>query len=135
MFNINVRVRAFMNTKPVTLEMGSTVREAVKTMVEKEIGSVLIAKGGVPVGIITERDILRRLVYPAETLEKSVEELMTTPLITVGPLATLGEAAEIMVQRKIRRLPVKEGDKIVGMITQRDLQRALMETFNALLLG
>ena len=135
MFNINVRVRAFMNTKPETLEVGSTVREAVKTMVEKEIGSVLIAKEGVPVGIITERDILRRLVYRGETLERSVEELMTTPLITVGPLATLGEAAEIMVQRKIRRLPVKEGDKIVGIITQRDLQRALMETFNALLLG
>lgn len=135
MFNLHIRVRAFMSTRLETVEAGSTAREAVKKMVEKEIGSVLITKEGIPIGIITERDILRRLVYPADTLERSVEELMSGPLITVGPLATLGEAAEIMVQKKIRRLPVKDGDNIVGIITQRDLQRALMETFNALLLS
>ncbi len=135
MFNPNVRVRAFMNSRLETVEVGSTVREAVRKMVQKEIGSVLVTKKGVPIGIMTERDILRRLVFPADTLERPVEEMMSGPLITVGPLATLAEAAEIMVQRKIRRLPVKDGDSIVGIITQRDLQRALMETFNALLLS
>ncbi len=124
-----------MTTKLETVEVGSTVREAVKTMVEKGIGSVLITKNGVPVGIITERDILRRLVYAEDTPGRLVENLMSGPLITVGPLATLGEAAEVMQQKKIRRLLVKDGEDIVGMVTQRDLQRALLETFNALLLG
>lgn len=123
-----------MNPKLEALEVGSTVRDAVKKMVEREIGCVVITKDGAPIGIITERDILRRLVFRGETLDKPVEELMSGPLITVGPLATLGEAADLMVQKKIRRLLIKDGEKIVGIITQRDLQKALMETFNALLL-
>ena len=123
-----------MNTKLETVEVGTTVRDAVKKMVKKDIGSVLITKEGNPVGIITERDILRKLVSPTDTLDRSVEDMMSSPLVTVRPLATLGEAAELMVQKKIRRLPVKDGEKIVGIVTQRDLQRALMETFNSLLL-
>jgi CBS domain-containing protein len=134
LFNVNVRIRALMNTKLEALEIGSTVRDAVKKMVERDIGCVVITRGGAAVGIITERDILRRLVYRGDTLDTPVEALMSGPLITVGPLATLGEAAELMVQKKIRRLLIKDGEKIVGIVTQRDLQKALMETFNALLL-
>ncbi len=134
MFNVGVRVRAIMNTKIEALEVGSTVRDAVKRMVEREIGSVVITKDGAPIGIITERDILRRLAYPEDTLDRGVEEIMSGPLVTVDPLATIGEAADLMVQKKIRRLLVKDGQNIVGILTQRDLQRALMETFNALLL-
>jgi CBS domain-containing protein len=134
LFNVNVRVRALMNTKIEALEVGSSVRDAVKNMVERDIGSVVITKDGAPIGIITERDVLRRLVYAGETLDKPVEEIMSGPLITVGPLATLGDAAELMVQKKIRRLLIKDGEKVVGIITQRDLQKALMETFDALLL-
>jgi CBS domain-containing protein len=134
LFNVNVRVRALMNTKLEALELGSKVRDAVKRMVERDIGCVVITRAGTPIGIITERDILRRLIGPEEILDRPVEDLMSAPLVTVGPLATLGEAAELMVQKKIRRLLIKDGEKIVGIVTQRDLQKALMETFNALLL-
>jgi CBS domain-containing protein len=134
LFNVSVRVRALMNTKLEALEVGNTVRDAVKKMVERDIGCVVITKDGAPIGIITERDILRMLVYPGDTLDMPAEALMSSPLITVGPLTTLGEAAELMVQKKIRRLLIKDGERIVGIITQRDLQKALMETFNALLL-
>ncbi|MCL4436505.1 MAG: CBS domain-containing protein [Thaumarchaeota archaeon] len=134
MLNIGVRVRAFMNTKMDAVEVGGSVKEAVKKMVDAEIESVLVTKGGDPIGIITERDILQRVVYAGANTDKRVEEIMSHPLITVDPLATLGDAAQIMLQKKIRRLLVKEGEKIVGIITQRDLQRAFMETFNTLLL-
>ncbi|MCL5317365.1 MAG: CBS domain-containing protein [Thaumarchaeota archaeon] len=123
-----------MNTKMDAVEVGGSVKEAVKKMVDAEIESVLVTKGGDPIGIITERDILQRVVYAGANTDKRVEEIMSHPLITVDPLATLGDAAQIMLQKKIRRLLVKEGEKIVGIITQRDLQRAFMETFNTLLL-
>ncbi len=134
MLNIGVRVRAFMTTKMDAVEVGSSVKEAVKKMVEAEIESVLVTERGDPVGIITERDILRRVVYAGANTDKRVEEIMSHPLITVDPLATLGEAAQIMLQKKIRRLLVKQGEKIIGIITERDIQRAFMETFNALLI-
>ncbi len=134
MFNLNVKVRALMNTKLEVIEVGSTARDAVRKMVERDIGSVVVTRLGFPIGIVTERDIMRRLVYAEDSMAMNVEELMSGPLITIDPLATLGEAAELMVQKKIRRLLVKEGENIIGIITERDLQKALMETFNALLL-
>ncbi len=134
MLNIGVRVRAFMTTKMDAVEVGSSVKEAVKKMVETEIESVLVTERGDPIGIITERDILRRVVYAGANTDKRVEEIMSHPLITVDPLATLGEAAQIMLQKKIRRLLVKQGEKTIGIITERDIQRAFMETFNALLI-
>jgi len=108
--------------------------EAVKRMVEADIGSVLVTQNQEPIGIITERDILRRVVYARESTEKPVEEIMSGPLITVDHLATIGDAAQIMVERRVRRLLVKEDGRIVGIVTQRDLQKALAETFDALLL-
>ena len=60
---------------------------------------------------------------------------MSTPLITIDSLATIGEAAELMTNREIRRLLVTEKDKVVGIITQRDIQKALLDAFNTLVLS
>jgi CBS domain-containing protein len=134
LFNIHVRVRAFMKTKMVTVDVGSKVRDAVKRMVEAEVGSIVVTRKGEPIGIITERDVLRRVAFAQASLSKPVEDIMSGPLVTVDSLATLAEAGEVMAQKKIRRLLVKEGDKIVGIITERDLQNAFLDTFRALLL-
>ena len=134
LLNLNVRVRAFMSRTIESVEVGRPVMEAVKRMVEADIGSVLVTQNQEPIGIITERDILRRVVYARESTEKPVEEIMSGPLITVDHLATIGDAAQIMVERRVRRLLVKEDGRIVGIVTQRDLQKALAETFDALLL-
>lgn len=87
------------------------------------------------VGIVTERDLLKSLAYrKAIRPDTSVEVIMSKPLIVVSSNATIGDAAEIMAKHKIRRLVVKENNKYVGIVTQRDLQKAMTDTFRSLLL-
>ncbi len=103
-----------------------TAAEAAKIMDAKVIGSVLIEKDRKIVGMMTERDILRKIVAkgrdPAST---AVHEIMTSPLITVNSDSDLGTASRIMDQHRIRRLIVTEEDKIVGIITARNLAKNL----------
>lgn len=100
------------------------------TTVTREIGSVLVAKNNEPIGILTERDILKKVVAtgldPAVT---KISQVMSAPLITVPVDMSVGEASRIMIEKGIRRLPVTEGNKIVGIITTRDITREMAARF------
>ena len=134
MLNVAVRVKAFMNRDIVSIDSSRTIKEAVKRMVKAGIGSIVITNGGKPVGIITERDVLKRALMAAKRPSRPVGEIMSSPLITIRSLATIGDAAELMTEKEIRRLIVTEDNKVVGIITQRDVQKALLDTFNTLIL-
>ncbi len=130
-----VRVKAVMSKNMISIEKGLSIRSAIKTMVHRDVGSVVITAHGKPVGIVTERDILRTLAHrKAIRPDTPVEVIMSKPLITVTSITTIGDAAEMMVKNKIRRLLVKENGRYVGIVTQRDLQRAMTDTFKSLLL-
>jgi len=130
-----VRVKAIMSKGIVSLEKGLSIRSAVKTMVHKDVGSVVITAHGKPVGMVTERDILKSLAFrKAVRPDTPVEVIMSAPLITVNSNSTIGDAAELMAKNKIRRLLVKENGRYVGIVTQRDLQKAMTDTFKSLLL-
>ena len=118
----------------ISAEVGRTIRSAVKTMVRNDLGSLVITEDGQPAGIVTERDIMKSIGYGKVNLDTEVGKIMSKPLISVASDATLGEAADIMIKRKVRRLLVKENTKYVGIITQRDLQRLMTDTFKSLLL-
>lgn len=132
--NPSVRVRAAMSKEMVTAEAEHSIRDAIRKMVKKEVGAVVVTDKGTPVGMVTERDILRSIGYKRADTDGQVGSIMSKPLISIDSTATLGEAAELMIKHKIRRLMVKEGDKYVGIITQRDLQRLMTDTFKSLLL-
>jgi CBS domain-containing protein len=133
--NPTVRVRAVMSKNIVSIEKGLSIRSAIKTMVHKDVGSVVITAHGKPVGIVTERDILKSLAYrKAMRPETYVEVIMSRPLVTINSNTTIGDAAAVMAKNKIRRLLVKENGKYVGIVTQRDLQKAMTDTFRSLLL-
>jgi signal-transduction protein with cAMP-binding, CBS, and nucleotidyltransferase domain len=135
MLNIDVRVRAFMNSNIVGVERGKSIKLAAKRMAESGISSIIITdERSRPVGIITERDIVQRVVAMGKNTDRAVEEVMSSPLITVDSLATLGEAGNLMIQKKIKRLLIKENERIIGIVTQSDIQRGILETFNSLLL-
>lgn len=123
-----------MNKDIVSVEAERSIRSAVKTMVKNGLGSVVITERGNAVGIVTERDIMKSIGYGKENPETQVGQIMSKPLISVSSDATLGEAADIMIKRKVRRLLVKEESRYVGIITQRDLQRLMTDTFKSLLL-
>jgi len=117
------------------LDGETSVAEAAKKMlsarttVSGEIGSVLVGKENEPVGIVTERDILRVVARGLDPTNVKLREIMVTPLITIPSDATIEEASEIMTKKMVRRLPVVDKNNIVGMITARDITRGITMSF------
>jgi predicted transcriptional regulator len=134
--NLTVRVKAAMNSKIISLDKGLSVKSAIKLMVKKNIGSVIVTadSSNNPVGILTERDILKSIAYRKVRPEiTKIEEIMSTPIMSIESDNTLGDAAQLMIKKNIRRLMVKQDSKYVGIITQRDLQKLMTDTIRALL--
>lgn len=124
--SLPVFVREIMTPSIISVEGSSTVSEAAKVMVEREVGSVIVTEGNRPVGILTERDILKRVVVRGlDPLKTKVREVMSSPLVTVSTDAYIVDAGRMMAEKNIRRLLVVEGDRPVGIITQKDVFRAL----------
>ena len=117
----------------VSLDKGKSARDGAQKMLELKIGSVVVSDGGELVGIVTERDLLEKVIAagkdPAKT---SLGDVMSSPLITIEARAGLGEATSMMLQRNIRRLIATENGKIVGIFTQRDLQGKVYDVFRSL---
>ena len=104
------------------IDAEASVLEAVKQMVEANIGSLLVTKDGEIAGIVTERDYLRRVAHEGPTDgEVTVEEIMSSPLIVVTPETTIDECMALMTDRRIRHVPVVEGSDVVGMVSIGDL--------------
>lgn len=117
-----ITVRDVMVKDVRMVRMDTSVQEVVATMNKFNIGSIIVMQGERPVGIITEHDILTRIIEqclaPQETQAKHI---MTTPMITVQETTSVDEAAKLMAKRKIKKLPVMNGDKLVGILTFTDI--------------
>lgn len=116
-------VKDIMTKEVVTIESNKTVFEAAELMASKHLGCLIVTVKSFPVGIITERDIVRRIVAKHSSLDAKVSEVMTKTLITVDPDTSLKEAARVMSTNKIRRLPVLKGHKLVGIVVASDFVR------------
>ncbi len=102
-----------------------TVFEAMKVMAEKEIGALIVLDGEKPVGIITERDYARKIILKGrQSRDTPVREIMTAKVIYVRPSTTVEECMALMSGKKIRHLPVLEGEALCGMLSIRDLMKA-----------
>jgi CBS domain-containing protein len=117
------KVKDFMTKGVLTVDEEKTIFEAAELMSQKEVGDVVVLKGEIPRGIVTERDFVRRVVAKKTSLDAKISDVMSKPLITISPEASLKEAARKMVSRGIRRLPVVEQHKLVGIIVVSDFAR------------
>src|SRR5262249_36094609 len=119
----------------VTLSRRATVREAAQLMAKRRLGAILVMDGSVLTGIVTERDIAVRVVAggldPART---RLGEVMTPDPDTLKPSATVRAALDLMARRGYRHLPVKQGKKLVGMVSIRDLYRCVVDQMESDLL-
>jgi CBS domain-containing protein len=118
-------VKDLMTKKIITVGLDETVLKVAKLMAKKEVGCVVIMDGDSPVGIVTERDFVRRVLAEELALNTKVSEVMSEPLVTVHPDSSIRDAARIMVEKKIRRLPVVKNNKLFGIITASDFARQL----------
>ncbi|HSV49628.1 MAG TPA: CBS domain-containing protein [Candidatus Acidoferrales bacterium] len=116
-------VKDIMTKEVVTIEANKTVFEAAEIMTDKGLSCLIVVIKAFPVGIITERDIVRRIVAKRASLDLKVTEVMSKTLITVEPETSLKEAARIMSTNKIRRLPVLKQNKLVGIVAASDFVR------------
>jgi CBS domain-containing protein len=117
-----VLVRDVMSKDVKVVRPDTTIKEVVATMNKFSIGSIIVVQGDRPVGIITERDILRRLVEPCLAPEAlTARQIMTSPVFTISETANIQETAKLMARKNVKRLPVTDDDKLVGMITYTDI--------------
>jgi CBS domain-containing protein len=108
----------------VTVEEDITVKKAVAIMNKYEIGCLIVTKRSKPIGIITERDMLTRVLAESRAAEKTkVAEVMSRPLIFADPNMDLEEAAKLMFKMKVKKLPVVSDGRLVGLVTLTDLAR------------
>jgi len=112
-----------MTSDVVTVPPDSTVRDALRQMIEHDIGSVVVTEGGRAIGVFTERDVTRNVLTDAALLDEQVRDLMSSSVISVAPADQVVDVFELMNSKGIRRLPVVEGDRLVGIVTEGDLRR------------
>ena len=124
-FSMSLKLEEIMVKDIVTVKADASVKKAVELMNKHEIGCLIVVNEGKPVGIVTERDMLRRIIHELREPEKTkVTEIMSKPLITVTPKISAGDAAKLMLERKIKKLPVIENGRLVGLVTLTDLVRS-----------
>jgi CBS domain-containing protein len=104
------------------IDASETVLDAVKRMVEENVGSLLVTDGGNVVGIVTERDYLRRVTLEGRDENAArVREIMTSPLVYVTPETSIDECMAVMTDRRIRHMPVVDGGDVVGVVSIGDV--------------
>ncbi|MCW4045587.1 MAG: CBS domain-containing protein [Candidatus Bathyarchaeota archaeon] len=114
-----------MSKEVITIDENASVKEAADIMNEAEISCIVATKKGQPIGIITERDLLKRIVSEGKNAEKTqVKRIMSTPLITIAPNTDAEEAARLMFEKKIKKLAVIDQNRLVGVVSLTDIARA-----------
>lgn len=121
------RVTEIMTETPVdTIEGGLMVAFAANVMKERARGSLVVVEDGKPIGIVTERDMVRRVLAEDRSPSATkVSDIVSKPIISVGPEATICSAANVMYKYGIRRLPIIEEGTLFGIVTTTDLARLM----------
>jgi CBS domain-containing protein len=134
-------VKDIMEKKVLVVDFNSSAKECAKAMVKRGVSSAVVIQGGTALGIVTERDLVSKVMSDALDASKVlVRDIMSTPLITVSPETTMTKAAEVMSQYRIRRLVVIGATGgLTGIVTAGDIARVIAEkhgyqeaTFNAI---
>jgi CBS domain-containing protein len=104
------------------IEADATVFEAVKQMVDANVGALLVMDAGKVTGIVTERDYLKRAALEERSdRETAVREICSSPLVVATPETTVEECMALMTDRRVRHVPVVDGDELVGLVSIGDL--------------
>ncbi len=115
-------VKDIMNPNVQTIDKGATVQEAARRMGKFSIGCLIVTSGKRVTGILTERDIMRRVVSDAkDPSETKVNDVMSDEVILIEPDMTVDDAAELMMDKKVKKLPVVKDNQLIGIVTVTDI--------------
>lgn len=111
-----------MDTNVATVDANATISEVIETMTQRDVLSVLVQEKGLPIGVVTDRDLLRRCIGKGMDVNSvRAKEIMSSPLILIDADAPIGEAMGKMVEKDVRRLFIVKEGKVVGRITDKEV--------------
>jgi len=117
----NTFVNQVMSKNVLTVDKSTSIQEAAQNMKKSNIGCVIVMEDTKPIGIVTERDFVTKVAAEGRPLFTEIFEVMSSPLITIDPEETIWEASEMMKEKKIHKLPVRENKQIIGVVTTTDI--------------
>ncbi len=122
---MSLKVEDVMVEDVISVPVKATVKEAAELMEKHEIGCLVVVRDGKPVGIVTETDMVKRVILgPVDPEKTKVRRIMSKPLVVGNPQMDVDEASKIMRKRKIKKLPVIEKGRLVGLLTTTDIVRS-----------
>lgn len=126
-----VKVYEIMTAKPITVGRSMSIKDCARAMLKADVGSVIVKEKDRAIGVITEKDIVERIVARGINPNKvKVENVMTRKLKSIEPTADVYEAIKRMSKKKVRRLPVVHNGKLVGLLTEKDVLKIQPELFD-----
>jgi CBS domain-containing protein len=121
---ISLRASDVMVKEVIMIDENASVKEAADVMNDLEISSIIASRNGKPIGIVTERDLLKRIVAEGRNAKKTrVKDIMSSPLTVIMPDMQLEEAVRLMFDKKIKKLPVSDQHSIIGLLSLTDIAR------------
>src|SRR3989344_3634307 len=130
MMKTGITVMDAMTRKPVSVTPETNIKESTQLMLEKHVGSVLVKEGEKLLGVLTERDLVRMISSGMDPIKTKTKQIMTQKIVSISPEKDIYEAIVLMNKENLRRLPVMIKDRVIGLITVRDvlsLQPTLFE--------
>ena len=113
-------VKEIMKKNVITIDESMSIQDAAQMMSDANVGCVIVTSKNMPIGILTERDFVK-IAAEGKPLFTELSRVKSFPLIVTGPDETVWEAAEIMKTKNIHKLPVQDGDKVIGIVTTSDI--------------
>ena len=121
----SIKVRDIMTKALISINPSTTAHQIAKMMEQGGIGAIIVKENEIPVGIVTDRDFATKIAANNMSFDTPAEKIMSAPLITISSESPISEAAQIMKNKKIRKLAVSDNGVIVGIITSTDLVNQL----------
>ena len=120
-------VKEIMNPNVVSLDPDASLKDAAELMEKQKIGSIVIVDGNTPVGIITERDFATKILLKPYSAETKVSEVMSSPVVHIASNQSVAEVIDIMANKDIRKVPVIDDGKVIGIVTGTEFLRLFVQ--------
>ncbi|MDH3764499.1 MAG: CBS domain-containing protein [Nitrosopumilus sp.] len=120
-------VKQIMHNSVVSVNSSVTAADAARMMEDTGVGAIVVLENNMPVGIITDRDFAIKITAHSYPIDTPVRRIMSSPLISIDPNSDLWVASDLMSTRNVRKLPVIDDDKVIGIITSSDLVKHIAD--------
>ncbi len=122
-----ILIGKIMNNSVVSVDSSVSATDAAKMMEDTDVGAVVVLENGSPIGIVTDRDFAIKITAHSYPIDTPVRRIMSAPLISIDSSSDVWEASDLMSTRNVRKLPVIDDDKVVGIVTSSDIVKYIAD--------